>query len=283
MGGYGSGRRGPRPDARPVVEHALRLDVDAFRRAGLPLAAQPEDAERRAALTFAATLGGRDIGRWIAAPLWPSDLDDADDDGANLDAPDGAAHAVDLAALDADGMPVAPLYRVGLEWRRVGYGWRPFFACPWCDAPARFLYSAGPDGPPLWTCRACAGLAYRSTRQADFERHEGAMRRAAAALGAADAWTCDRGALYGAPDVLRRPLGMRLATYRRRLERYQDARLTFRAALALELSRGWARRALGPLRSPGSEAARRRALADWQASGGRRLARLYGQRRTAAA
>lgn len=285
MGGYGSGRRGPRPDARPVVEHALRLDVDAFRRAGVPLAAplEPGADGRRASLTIAATLSGRDIGgRWLAAPLWPADLDAADDGAglAGLDAPDGAAVAVDLARLDADGAPIAPLYRVGLEWRRVGYGWRPFFACPWCDALARFAYCTGRG---LWTCRDCAGLAYRSTRQADYARHESTLRRAAAALGARDAWTCDRGALYGAPDVLRRPLGMRAATYRRRLERYQDARATFCAAFALELARGWGCRALGPCRAPGSDAARRDALTVWRANGGRRLARIYGQRRDAAA
>lgn len=219
MGGYRSGRRGPRSGAAALADAAPRLDVDGFARVGRPLAGPDRDAV--ASLT---TLAGRLVYALAARPVGCLE---AGDDG-----PPGAAAALEVGPMGDDGAPVCPAV-VALDWRRVGYGWRPFVVCPDCGGRCRLLYA------PAWRCRRCARLAYRSTRLDDCARLSYRARRAADALGTGDAWTCSNAALAGAPDVLRRPAGMHRRAYLRRLAAWRRARSAFALALALELGRGW--------------------------------------------
>ena len=208
MGGSGSGDW---QDGRPLTSSRLALDVRQLRRAGLPLAAQPTRAGRVEILSR----GGPDRGGPLGsiAPVWPAA--GAFEPGG----PPGAAVACHVHS-GADRPP----YRVALTWRRVGYGWRPFWHCPRCDRAASILYGA--DGwtlaPRAWACRRCAGLAYRSTRQDTEQRADSALRRALAALGAT---TGDGWAVVNVRDSYTppRPPGMRRRTYARRLAAYRRA------------------------------------------------------------
>lgn len=214
MGGYSSGRRGRRADARDLVEDAPRLDVHA---AAIALQLAAPDGYR-------VTIGARGR-RWTLAAC--AELDD--------DGPPGAACACTFDDADDIG---ATSGRVELAWIRVGYGWRCYWRCPTCAARVRHVYA--PTGRAgLWTCRRCARLAYLSTRRPVHARAERRARLAAADLGAAWAWTCTAEALANAPDVLPRPPGMkRRAVYLPRLARWMVARQRFAAALAAELARG---------------------------------------------
>lgn len=236
MGGYGSGRRGPRPGAAALADDTPRLDVDAFARAGLPLGGPTRDV-----VASLMTRGGRPVHVLAALPVG---CIGADDDG-----PTGGAVALEVGPIDDDGRPAAGSVVVALEWCRVGYGWRAFAVCPDCGGRARLLYA------PAWRCRCCARLAYRSTRLDDCDRLAYRARRAADALDAADAWTCTNAALADAPDVLRRPSGMHRRVYLRRLAAWRSARAAFALALALELGRGWPRTFAGAALSGRSRAA----------------------------
>jgi len=259
MGGYGSGNRTPRR-TRGLTDDRLRLDVGAFRRAGQRLDGL-EDA-RPACLRMTA---GAVVYTWCADEPLPA---------SSVTGPPGGAS---VCLTGRKGDDCAPR-RVPIEWRRVGYGWRPWWLCPACGRRARILYGptpadAGAGWAGRWTCRGCAALAYRSTRQPDYLRLAYRARRAAAALGARDAWTCNNGELYDGADVLRRPTGMQRRTYARRLEAWQAARRDYRAAFAVELGRGWP-----PWPGMGAtrrrlEAARGAILDANRAAGGRRLAR----------
>ena len=247
MGGYGSGNQRQR-DARPLTVERIRLDVGAFRRHGLPL--DVVEPGRRA---LSVTMRGGALYTWRAVePL-------AALEGGPL-APAGAC----LVRLEGAGPPL----RVPLDWRRVGYGWRPWWICPTCDARARILYgptaaaAASSTGrAPLWTCRTCAALAYESTRQPDRVRARIRETRAAAAAGLTEA---KQAAMHNAfnpaaarlPVDVRRPPRMRLRTWLRRLDAWQHARAIDELTMLAEFGRGW------PLSFGGAEfaAARRYAL-----------------------
>ena len=208
MGGSGSGDW---QDGRPLTRSRLPLDVRQLRRAGLVLAAQPTRAGHVSIMGDGAARVGVCV---TVRPVWPAA------GAAVFDEPPGAAVACHVHS-GADRPP----YRVALVWRRVGYGWRPFWRCPRCDRAASILYGA--DGwtfaPRVWACRDCAGLAYLSTLQPADVRADAMLRRAAAALGVnlpAGGWA------FGMLDRMPpRPPGMRRATYRRRLERLRSAKL----------------------------------------------------------
>lgn len=253
MGGYGSGRRGPRPGAAPLVEATPRLDVGALRPSGLRLDAPGDDPPALALDVAGASYAARlDAGRVTLPDVGPI----------------GAADALEVYQLDAADAPAGPGARVPLTWYRVGYGWRPVFVCRDCGRRARHVYA------PMWTCRRCAGLAYRSTRLEDWQRLGIRARRAAAALRWPLAWRCNNGALADAPDVLPRPAGMPGRVYLRRLIVWRAARRDYGAAFALELSRGWPPPVYGMRAAARSSARRRRAaITDARDAGGRRLAR----------
>lgn len=211
MGGSGSGDW---QDGRPLTIHRLALDVRQLRRAGLVLAAHPTRAGHVSiSARDSAARGGVCV---TVRPVWPlGDVHSA----RGADGPPGAAAACHVHS-GADRPP----YRVALTWRRVGYGWRPFWRCPLCDRAASILYGA--DGwtlaPRAWACRRCAGLAYRSTLLDAEQRADAALRRALAALGATtgDGWAVvNLRKAYTPP----RPPGMRGATYVRRLAAYRAA------------------------------------------------------------
>ena len=261
MGGYGSGNRRPRANARPLTIKRLRLDVGAFRRAGLPLDVVAPNA---GALQIRAR---GDVTVYTWQPVEPS----AALEGGPV-APAGAC----LVTTGNDGPPL----RVPLDWHRVGYGWRPLWRCPTCGARVRILYGPTPAAAassagraPLWTCRTCAALAYESTRAPDYKRARERASRAAAALGMADAWTCGNEQLFRRDDWQPRPFGMHWRTWRRRLEDWRRARLELEAALCAELARGWTFGGAGAAMN----ALRRDALAQLAAARAERRAARGGQ------
>lgn len=205
MGGSGSGDW---QDGRPLTTSRLSLDVRQLRRAGLELAARPTRAGHASIIGSAGPLV-------TVRPVWPAAPDVAAEPGG----PPGAA-----AACHVHSTADRPPCRVALTWRRVGYGWRPFWRCPRCDRAASILYGA--DGwtlaPRAWACRHCAGLAYRSTLQPADVRADAALRRALAALGATtgDGWAVANVRASFTPP---RPPGMRRRTYARRLAAYRAA------------------------------------------------------------
>jgi hypothetical protein len=224
VGGYCSGRRGRRPGARALTVERLRFDVGMFRRTGgAPLEAGEPDAHGGTLCADGAT-----VCTWRAV-----------EPGQALEGgPAAPAGAIMLRSLEGDRPPV----RLPIAWRRVGYGWRPWWQCPACGQLARFVYGppiAAPSSAARWTCRTCAALAYRSTRQPDYQRAGHRARRAAAALGMPQAWTATNTSLCALSDWQPRPPGMHWRTWRRRLEAWQGARLEFDAALHAELGRGW--------------------------------------------
>ncbi len=99
--------------------------------------------------------------------------------------------------------------RVALAWTPCHYGGqRPWFVCPGlgCERRVALLYGAG----PLFLCRHCYQLVYRSQREHECDRH----RRRAQAI---------RQRLGGEPDIdgpfPPKPKGMHWRTYHRlRLE-----------------------------------------------------------------
>lgn len=232
MGGYSSGNRRPRTNARALTVERLRLDVGTFRRAGLPLDSLEPDSIAALSLTICDGAAFR----W--QPVEPGDALE----GGPV-APAGAC----LVTTGADGLPL----RVPIDWHRVGYGWRPLWRCPTCRARVRILYGPTPAAAassagraPLWTCRPCAALAYESTRQPDYKRARERASRAAAALGMGDAWTCGNEQLFRRSDWQPRPPGMHWRTWRRRLEDWRRARIELEGAMVAEFCRGWPR-ALG--------------------------------------
>ena len=224
MGGYGSGQ-GDRAAGRPLTCQRLALCVDEFRRQGLDLGRV--ESERRAWLALSFPLSGRPhVYTW--RPV--GDLD-------GLDGPPAAAWALRVQHNNE-----GPALLVPLDWRRVGYGWRPLWRCPECDRAARVLYAAPVQihgAAPRWTCRACAGLAYYSTRVPDVERLTTRAARAAVAAGMADAWECSRLTLCSDRTSPRRPTGMHGRTHARRLAAWRSAQSALYVALSAELSRPW--------------------------------------------
>ena len=220
MGGYGSGRRDG-GDGRPLTCNRLAANVDACRRHGLPLDDVEPGNRTRLALTV-----GEHFYTW--RPTSPAPLPDG---------PPLAARQC-LVRLDDDG----PALVVPLDWRRVGYGWRPLWRCPECDRAARILYAAPVQirgGTPRWTCRTCAGLAYYSTRVPDVERLTTRAARAAAAAGMTNAWECSRLTLCSDRTPPRRPTGMHGPTHARRLAAWRSAQSALYVALSAELARPW--------------------------------------------
>ena len=258
MGGYGSGRR-EGGDGRPLTCQRLALCVDEFRRQGLDLGRV--ELERRPRLSLSFPLSGRPhVYTW--RPVEPDELDDG---------PPAAARAIRVQHND-DG----PALVVPLDWRRVGYGWRPLWRCPECDRAARVLYAAPVQihgAAPRWTCRACAGLAYYSTRVPDVERLTTRAARAAAAAGMADAWECSRLTLCTDRTPPRRPMGMHSATHARRLAAWRSAQCALYVALSAELSRPWPACFIGAGMVARSRANRAELLDTARAVVGRRVGR----------
>lgn len=260
MGGYGSGNRRPRANARGLTIKRLRLDVGAFRRAGRPLDVVAPDA----GAVHIRARGESIVYMW--QPVEP---------GAALESGPAAPAGACLVTV-GDGPPL----RVPLDWHRVGYGWRPLWRCPTCRARVRILYGPTPTAAalgagraPLWTCRTCAALAYESTRLPDYRRARERASRAAAALGMADAWTCGNERLFRRDDWQPRPPGMHWRTWRRRLEDWRRARLELEAAMVAELARGWTFGGAGAA----MDALRRDALARLDAARAERRAARAGQ------
>lgn len=252
MGGYGSGRY-TRGASRPLTCERARLDVDELRRAGLDLADCRPGAFVRVELAAAGA-------RWTWRPFAPHAIPDG---------PERAASAVAVRR-DDDG----PALTVDVAWSRVGYGWRPLWRCPECDRRARILYAAPRQiigGPPWWTCRTCAGLAYESTRLDDLERLTVRARRAAAAVGIASAWRLSRLDL-GAAWPRWRPCGMHRRTFARRLAAWREARDTMDAALMAALT-PWPAALIGAGAAAGFRRSRAALLSEAREAYGRRVGR----------
>lgn len=202
MGGYGSGNRDRRWRAHDVTGERFRLDVAAFKRGGMRI---DDIGGRHPWLTMTA---GAIVYEW--RPVEP---------GAALEGgPVRPAGACLVRRLD---VAHAPTLRLPIEWRRVGYGWRPFWRCRSCGELARIVYgpapsvaAAMPAARLAWCCRRCARVAYVSTRRTAKERAETRVLKAAAALGV----TYAGGSLWDIPTHPPRPSGMHWRTYLRRLE-----------------------------------------------------------------
>lgn len=59
-------------------------------------------------------------------------------------------------------------------------GERWWLVCPYCRRRATYLFELGGTD---WECRQCAGLAYKSTRLSQADRHELRSRRIAGRIG----------------------------------------------------------------------------------------------------
>ncbi|MGK4000830.1 hypothetical protein [Sorangium sp. So ce1024] len=124
---------------------------------------------------------------------------------------------------------LAGVITVELEATRVASGGlRLWERCPGCSARADVLYL---DTPGL-RCRRCAGLVYPATRQRPEER----------VLEQALAWRImARAALGAGPDprepIPRRPPGVRLSTWMRRLDELHKAQAAVQAAFAALVDR----------------------------------------------
>ena len=115
MGGYGSGRHGRRPNARALTDDRQRLDVCALRRAGWRREAGEGDDDGAAIV-----LRVEGAPAYTCRPVEP---------GAALEGgPAAPAGACAIGRLEGAAPPV----RVAIDWRRVGYGWRPWWICPRC-------------------------------------------------------------------------------------------------------------------------------------------------------
>lgn len=257
MGGYGSGRR-EGGDGRPLTCQRLALCVDEFRRRGLDLGRV--ELERRPRLALSFPLSGRPhVYTWR-----PVELDGLDD------GPPAAARAIRVQHNDEGPALVVPL-----DWRRVGYGWRPLWRCPECDRAARILYAAPRQCvglAPLWTCRTCAALAYNSTRVSDLDRLTTRARRAAAAAGMRDAWQRSRASLCDELTPPRRPTGMHGATYYVRMIRWRSAQAALDLALSAALI-AWPVALVGAENARAFRRSRAELLAAGRAAVGRRIGR----------
>lgn len=112
--------------------------------------------------------------------------------------------------------------RVRLAWRKLRFGWRPFFVCPCCGQRCCSLHPriAG------WACRKCCGLAYRSQLELVRRRGEMAAHKIQKRLGG---WN-------DSLDLPPRPKGMRRAVYENWMGKHSIAlrRLTLK-----QLKRYW--------------------------------------------
>ena len=221
MGGYGSGNHGRRWRAHDVTVERLRLDVGTFKRGGMRL---DDIGGRRPWLTMTS---GDVVYEW--RPVEP---------GAALEGgPVAPAAACLVQRLEVDD---APALRLPIEWRRVGYGWRPFWRCRSCGELARIVYgpapavaAAMPAARLAWCCRRCAHVAYESTRRTAKERADARVLNAAAALGVRYAG----GSLWDIPKRPPRPSGMHWSTYQRRLDALDAAQRAQIDATWIELAR----------------------------------------------
>ncbi|WP_438014915.1 hypothetical protein WMF18_29015 [Sorangium sp. So ce315] len=136
-------------------------------------------------------------------------------------------------AITGTCLVLAGTLTVQLEMTRVASSSLRLWArCPGCSTRAAVLYLAAPG----LRCRRCAGLVYPATRQRPEERVlEQALARRAKA----------RAALGAGPNprepIPRRPPGVRLSTWARRLDELHEAQAAVQAALAALVGRLGAR------------------------------------------
>ena len=183
MGGPGSGRWG----GRPTVEGCGSLRLPAPRVGGL---LREGGAEARGGADFQAD------GKRLRVEIrlrWPAG---------------GAPHAL-LRHRTWDGTGEAAEYRVGLERRRAGSGWRWFWLCP--ITGQRHWLLVLPRGGRRFASVGGHGLGRRVQRLGRLE----AAQRTVAKLRARLAWN-----RWGDP---KRSRGMRRATFERLVERLREA------------------------------------------------------------
>lgn len=221
MGGYGSSRWGGYP-TRATTTSALTLEV-------APLKALWANAEGvRGAVSWPRKEGpSPEMGFTL------SSVERADDGQhfhrtltlacqVNTRADSGPGEKVSLSVhLTACPMPLG-----GRRW---------WFSCPTCGHRRASLYLVRPLGTWRFLCRACARLAYPSQHEAPEDRAFRRVRKLSRRLGVPVEAPAD------SPDLLavglRRPKGMRRATYRRLKPQWERALVTHSDLMTQTLDR----------------------------------------------
>jgi hypothetical protein len=198
MGGYGSGRSG----GRPTTDSGLTLTLSKLRRDGLFLPNRSQSGslvwtntttgERIGSIGYEAHLGQESGGVRLkyTTTLWDGERRDSD-------------------------------YRIELETTPQPFGGRRWwFLCPRTGVRVAKLYL--PNGAYTFASRQAYRLAYRSQREAPYDR---ALRRAFKLQS-------KLGADCGVGDYIPKPKGMRWRTYDRLLKQIESAEQTIDGHLA---------------------------------------------------